>query len=104
MHVRPTLLPPTKQHELKADFMHAKPSKKQHGLMSRRQKLSQNKRRSSSRFSSREMKLKNWKLYKANKHIVEENEKLRHKARLLRQENQTLLSLFKTSSHSSTQT
>ncbi|GAB4856981.1 hypothetical protein Ancab_014894 [Ancistrocladus abbreviatus] len=42
----------------------------------------------------KDMELKNLKLYLENKSIQEENEKLRKKAIILRQENQALLSEF----------
>nr|GMD59312.1 protein LITTLE ZIPPER 1-like [Ipomoea batatas]GMD62045.1 protein LITTLE ZIPPER 1-like [Ipomoea batatas] len=39
-----------------------------------------------------EMEMKNWKLYMENKSIIEENQRLQHKAFLLHQENKALLS------------
>nr|GMD62393.1 protein LITTLE ZIPPER 2-like [Ipomoea batatas] len=39
-----------------------------------------------------EMEMKNWKLYMENKSIIEENQRLQHKALLLHQENKALLS------------
>ncbi|MCD7454078.1 hypothetical protein HAX54_023439 [Datura stramonium] len=50
-------------------------------------------RRNGRRLSKlKKMKMKNLKLYKQNKTIIEENERLRNKARLLHQENKALFS------------
>ncbi|CAN4111738.1 unnamed protein product [Withania somnifera] len=74
---RPQTSKTTKMHVLKLRRRNGE------GLSNERAKL---------RKLNNKMKMKNLKLYKENKTIIEENEKLRKKALLLHQENKALIS------------
>ncbi|KAG6734205.1 hypothetical protein I3842_01G262300 [Carya illinoinensis] len=80
---------------LSSAFCHPRLSKRQNlrvGRLSRRRRLlKEAKEKKSIGLVKAEMEIKNLKLYMENRSIIEENEKLRQKALMLHQENQTLL-------------